>query len=140
MRLASLLPLLAACGRLGFSDVERTDASELPLDARCDPGTTADTVALYSFESALTADTTAAHDATNVDAVTSTDGTCGSAAARFDGVSHLVVPDSPAFDLAEGSVELFARVPNPATGEAQGLISRDALDTDFDGHISIAVA
>src|SRR6188768_3174023 len=128
---------LAACGRIGFTAEERIDA-EPPVVEPCDPRTDATTVALYSFETSVTADTTTRHDATMIGTVDKTPGACLTGAS-FAGGTYLLVPDSSAFDLPEGSIELFARVVNPLGGQ-QALLSRDAGNQDLDGHLTIGVA
>jgi Concanavalin A-like lectin/glucanases superfamily len=143
VRTLSLLMLMAGCGRLGFGATQSepdagVDAAE--VSDPCDPRVNDDTVALYAFDASLVGDSTTLHDAINRGATPSTAPRCGSGAAQFANGGYLRVADSPAFDLPVGSVELFVRTPDPSVGDLQGILSRDAVGTDFDGHFLIAFA
>ncbi|MEO8705206.1 MAG: LamG-like jellyroll fold domain-containing protein, partial [Kofleriaceae bacterium] len=136
------LLVLTGCGRLGFETVgtETSDASvdAVPFDV-CAATPVADTVALYTFEGSTVTDATGAHSGTKVGDVDQAAGRCGTDAIGFPAGTHVRVPDSPAFDLAAGSIELFVQTATPAVGDIQGILSRDAVGTDFDGHLSMAL-
>jgi hypothetical protein len=110
--------------------------------ARC-PGPDSDVVALFSFDDGAGptfADETGAHQAEvvsgSVSIVAGPDG-CGNAVA-FPAAGEeavIVVPDSPAFQLAAGSVDLWVRAGSVAG--RQGLASRDADGASLPGHFKI---
>jgi hypothetical protein len=133
-----LVVLFCACGRLSF---EPTASDALVDDALppsgCAAGIDVDTVALYTFESELAFDATRAHDGVvrNGNTVSAVPGPCGAGAARFAPSGYILVPDSPAFDLATGSIELYIRAPTPAM--EQTFFSRDALNTALPGHFQL---
>jgi len=140
---AAWVVVLAGCGRLGFGAAELPPDADVPdaPDGRtveCDPEVSADTVALYSFEGDVGTDASGGHSGAQIGTVTSDGGRCGSHGAKFGG-GFIRIPDSPAFDLPEGSVELFAQIARIDVGRSQGLISRDALNTDFNGHFTLAL-
>ncbi len=97
-----------------------------------------DTVASYTFEGALGADSSGNHPGSIRGNVTTSAGRCGSAAARFE-TGYILVPDDDAFDLATGSIELYARLSTTTTVDNQTLIARDASGTASDGHFLILV-
>jgi hypothetical protein len=135
--------LLCACGRLGFdaqtlrSDDAASDGSADQAIDECGTGDQ-DTVALYTFDGALGTEASGKHSGStrgNVGAGTSR---CGAMAARFD-QGYVLVPDHADFDLATGSIEMFARLSTTAVADNQTLIARDASGTTFDGHFLILV-
>jgi hypothetical protein len=141
VRLAVLL-LCGACGRFGFGASEAAPDAVPGPDARvadCDPEVGADSVALFSFDDGLGTDATQQHAGQIVGAVTPGEPRCGTSAVDLAG-GHIRIADSPAFDLNEGSIELFFRTPTPALDRLQGIVSRDANGTTFDGHLTIGLA
>ncbi len=140
MRALLSILLVTGCGRLGFDGEPPVDGTIDAPDV-CDPAPTSDVVAMFAFDAQdLVADTTQQHPGRIRGAVTSLAGArCGDAAATFADLSYVLLPASPAFDLSEGSIELFVRTPTPARGQLQGIVSRDANGTDFNGHLAIAL-
>lgn len=61
---------------------------------------------------------------------------CGRAYSAASNNVRLVIADSPDFDLASGSLDVYAMVPAPDTGE-HGIVSRDASGTALPGHFEI---
>lgn len=59
---------------------------------------------------------------------------CGTAYDTSGG-QRLVIPDSSEFDLGEGSIDFYVRVPPPGT--TRGVIGRDALDQNLPGHLGV---
>jgi hypothetical protein len=51
--------------------------------------------------------------------------------------SFLEIADSPAFDLAEGSIDFWFRPNRCPQGEAAGLLSRDAMGEALPGHLAV---
>lgn len=102
-----------------------------------------DTVALYTFSGSgnTVTDLTGMHPGTVVGTgatrVSGKSG-CGNAM-RFSPttpVSHVMVPDSTAFDLKQGSVDLWVRFDSAASTN-EGILSRDASGTTKSGHLTI---
>ena len=136
---AQYLVLIAGCGRFGFGEAPAGDGMpDGPRDV-CDATPGADSVALYTFEGGSVADATGAHPGIAEGTLGVVAGRCGATAIEFSS-SYVRVPDSPAFDLEAGAIELFVRTSTPAAGTEQGILSRDANGTDFDGHLSIGLA
>ena len=103
------------------------------------------TVALYSFEDLSDGamfDSTEAHSGRFVGgtppSVPGPPG-CGNAF-EVSEPKYGLVDDSPAFDLEEGSVEVWLRAPSQFRRRRLGVVSRDAQDQDFPGHFSLYVA
>ena len=100
-----------------------------------------DTLLLYTFEgtSSSVADIAGTHQGKLVGggaARVSGQIGCGNAL-RFDGTgSYLTIADSPAWDLAIGSVDLWLRFTNTA-GAEEGIVSRDALANAKPGHLLV---
>jgi hypothetical protein len=128
----------AGCGRVGFAG--EPDASvDAYVDLACDPRTTGGVVALYSFDdSDLFADATGAHPGAARGTPAAITGPCTSALGVTGATDYGLVERSPAFALADGAIDFYARV--DALGGRRGLVSRDASGTDIPGHISIAIA
>jgi hypothetical protein len=149
LRWAALV-LVAGCGRVGFDPLSQVTGPDgapgdggAGADGSVGPCSTvgADTIALYRFDASADpyADATGEHDAILAFTGGTIGGPCGSAL-LLDTGNHLRVPDSPEFDLATGSIELRAWIPAPATGFTQAMLARDAVGTDFDGHVMIGVS
>jgi hypothetical protein len=146
----AVLVLLAGCGRFGFGELADQPDTPRPdpdatLDGRqvtaeCDPQVGGDTVALYDFDGTFETDQSAQHSGTVIGEIVPGPSTrCGAQSGQLNG-GHIVIADSPAFDLTEGSVELFVRSPDPSLGRLQGILSRDADGTAFDGHFTIGLS
>jgi hypothetical protein len=150
--LSILLVAVPACGRHSFDQTTedaRADvdgnaddaarASDAPLASAClgpGPGT----VALYELEAgALARDTTGQQHGMVRGTVTSVTGPCGMAA-RFTTSSYVLVPPSPAFELATGSIELHARIASVTGTTIRGLFGRDAENAANPGHILAGLA
>lgn len=99
-----------------------------------------DIVAHYRFDSPgpVITDDSGRHDGESLDGVTSTPGVIGSAIAFPAGMPlpHVVVPNSSAWDLPEGAIELWVRPVAAAAGEQIGILSRDNMGTS-DGHFAL---
>jgi hypothetical protein len=151
-----LLGALTACGRRSFDlaglddaranadgSAEHADATLADGDARLvtpcmGPGP--DTVALYELEpGALARDTTERHPGSVRGTVTTVAGPCGMAA-RFGASSYVLVPPSPALDLATGSFELHARIASVTGTTIRGLLGRDADGSANPGHFQAGLA
>ena len=109
----------------------------------CVAQTDGDTVMLFTFSGSGTkvTDATGNHHGTIVGTaakrVTGKAG-CGKAMdfATSSPISYVEVPDSSAFDLKQGSLDLWVKFDND-TG-AEGIIGRDASGTTQPGHLTIA--
>lgn len=112
----------------------------------CLPGLTGtgDAIAQYDFENdegrLFVQDSMGAHDgaiqgarATLVDGP----GDCGRAFSFEQDQRFFVLPDSTQWELPEGSIEFWLRVPDAPSLDQAGLISRDEEGTDAPGHLSI---
>ena len=102
-----------------------------------------DTVALYTFSGSGTtvAEVTGSHPGaivgsgpTRVSGKTGCDKAMSFTATSP--ISYVEVPDSSAWDIKQGSVDLWVRF-DQASGTDEGLISRDASGTNEPGHFSI---
>lgn len=97
-----------------------------------------DIVAHYRFDTAgpIITDESGRHDGEAVEGVMSTMGVTGEAIAFPSGMPapHVVVPNSSAWDLPEGAIELWVRP--VGTSEQLGIFSRDNMGTS-DGHIAL---
>lgn len=136
-----LLVASTACGRVAFdvvADADSSDDDAADLIGECIANVDGDTVALYTFDGALGADSSGNHPGTVRMNVTQTPGRCGSGAARFD-TGYILVPDSPELDLATGSIELFAHLSTTVPPQNEALITRDADGSAVDGHFTILV-
>ncbi len=112
-------------------------ASDTIVDAPPSPRV----VAHYLFHDVLT-DSENEHDATNVGAELSyVNGRNGETdhALRFPTnlSSHARIPDSPAFDLPKGEIELWFRYDNSVPEGDLGIISRDANGSETNGHFNV---
>jgi len=146
VRTGILCALLLGCGRLGFDPgggnpdgppvLDAVDATDDAPLLSCSTIVDLETVALYTFEAGLGLDETGAHDAMVRGVVVPSAGSCGATAARFTTDAYLLVPASPAFDLATSSIELHLRVAMPARAENQTVIARDASGTSLSGHLT----
>jgi len=114
--------------------------SDVVVDQAIDEcGTTdTDTIALYTFDGALGDESSGNHPGFLRGNVSVGGARCGATSALFD-TGYVLVPDSPAFDLATGSVEMFVRLSTTATADNQTLIARDASGTALDGHLLILI-
>jgi len=125
------------------------DAPPGPTDAgsgRC-PETDDDTIALWDFESGLPTsmvDVAGGHDGTIASGAMGTPsvGGCGTALlfGGSDPPAHVEVPDSPEFDLSVGSLDFWLRFDGEITNNdapMRGIISRDAMFTETDGHLAV---
>jgi hypothetical protein len=155
MRLALVLGL-AACGRIHFTPLDQRGDADVPSNGDAagtdGPGGTdgasgarcteidASTVALYRFAAADPAlDATGNHSGTVRGTLQAVAGPCGDAA-RFSSDAYILVPDSPAFDLATGSIELYARTSQVVDTTIRGFFGRDASGTALPGHIQVGLA
>jgi hypothetical protein len=95
-------------------------------------------VARYAFDSSL-ADATGQHPGTAIGSgLTFVTGALGQAVKLpATGTTYVRVEDSPAFDLTSGKIELRFRFPSTAPAGDLGLLSRDAVNSATDGHVSI---
>ncbi len=95
-------------------------------------------VARYHLDGTL-ADELGALDGTAVgDGLTFVPGDLGQALRiPTDATSYVQVADSPAFDLTAGEIELRFRFGDAALAGDLGLLSRDAVGTATDGHVSL---
>jgi hypothetical protein len=106
----------------------------------------AHTVALYTFagSGSTIGDATGQHPGAIVGkAVSRVPGRpgCGQAIAFAGAGGYVEIPDSPAWDLATGSFDLWLRIDAmPGDGSKGGVISRDALMQALPGHFSLYVA
>ncbi len=141
------------CQDLGDARVDgRADTrGEGRADARRDTGSPAcvdqldaDTVALFDFSGATLDDRTGFHTATivggNVNRAIGKPG-CDLALVNtgdWSPVSYLTIPNSPRFQLATGTVELWLKIdPNLNTGSLVGLVARDADTGSTTGHLAL---
>ena len=58
-------------------------------------------------------------------------------AVRFDGSTYLEIPHTNDYLLDNGTVQLWFNADNPATGNLQGLFSKDSNNFDTGGHLTI---
>ena len=108
-----------------------------------DPPADPDAIAVYAFDgdqgSTVATDARDAHEGMLGDDtrfVVGPEG-CGTAVS-FDSVRDvLVIPDSPDFDLVEGSVDFYLR--HDGTEDFRAVVSRDAVDTARPGHFTAAL-
>lgn len=166
MRAAPLLVLLSlslACSRGGFGSGPAHDTRpgtrpdllvDLPTDGAliedawpdggaCAVGPDPDTVALYpvfSSNGMKLIDTTNRHHGELRGAVGRVNGPpgCGQALS-FGGdiADYAELPADPAWDLKEGSIDLWVRIDAPATERHLGIVSRDAKDAARLGHFTL---
>ena len=102
-----------------------------------------DTLALYTFEGngSTVADVTGNHDGTIVGSGTQYMGSntgCGKSLS-FPGttpIAYVEISDSTDWDLVAGSVDFWVRFDGSASG-SEGIVSRDASGTTYDGHLTI---
>jgi hypothetical protein len=114
-------------------------------DAGCSPSLDPSTLMLLDFEAisgTTVPDLTGDHPGTLVGDLQLVPGRAGCGEAlRVPASStggHVAVPDSPDWELDEGSIELWVRFDSPTDGKmSQGLISRDANGTANEGHFSL---
>lgn len=106
----------------------------------------AHTVALYTFPGSGTTvdDATGQHPGaivgTGVSRVPGRSG-CGQAIAFAGADGYVEIPDSPAWDLATGSIDFWLRIDAmPGVDSKGGVISRDANLQAFSGHFSLYLA
>jgi len=109
-----------------------------PCVASADP----DTLLLYTFSGTGTqvTDATGKHHGTLVGSAARGLGApgCGTAAVFPNSASdYIEVPDSPDWDLPQGSVDLWVRVDTPTPVAVRGIVSRDADQIAKPGHFSI---
>jgi len=98
-----------------------------------------DVVAHYTFDTDMGSqilDETGAHHGTTENAVSHVDGRCGQALTFQSGmgIPHAHIRDHADFDLMEGSLSLFVRVP---AHDSYGIISRDWQGVEEPGHFGI---
>jgi len=98
-----------------------------------------DTVFLFDFEDlsgAVLRDRTGDHDGTLTPPVEAVPGPPGCGQAwRAGGLVHGSVPDDPAFQLSQGSLDFWVRVDEASSGR-RGILSRDSTGRD-DGHFAV---
>jgi hypothetical protein len=134
---------VAGCGRLHFDhalDAGDPDASDAPGAGNdwCE-GPRTDTVALYTFDSgAFGVDAMGAHTGTLRGTATSVASPCGQGMMVGDS-SYVLVPDSPAFDLDTGSIEMLMRLPVLPLSTQQAPLARDASGA-ADGHLLFMIS
>jgi hypothetical protein len=129
---------IAGCGRIDY-DVQ--GCSDPP------PG---DAIAAYGFDSSPVdaLDSVGDHDGviggdpSGLTSVASPSG-CGQAVG-FDldrtGVeSWITIPDSPAWDLSRGSIDVWVRAPADGAGAFAGILTRDAEGTTQGGHVALFI-
>lgn len=90
-----------------------------------------DTVALYTFENDATDETTN-HDGNEVGGPNYAAGPAGCGQALSFGNStnvggRVVIPDSNAFDLTDGSIDVHVRLPSVTNGNARTVLSRNSI-------------
>ncbi|MBW2735004.1 MAG: hypothetical protein JRH20_21700 [Deltaproteobacteria bacterium] len=110
----------------------------------CNTQVDQDTLALLTFdpiEGDHVADLTGNHPGTLVGVGWSkVSGPAGCGDAVFLPLSdhpYVTLADTPDWQLDQGSVELWVRFDTPPDAASQGILSRDALEMDFPGHLSI---
>jgi hypothetical protein len=129
--------------------VEQSSWDQSP-PSPCATAPDADTLALYTFEDApgtsTIKDLIGQHHGTlhgtGASRITGLPG-CGSALAFPGGGSNqafAAIPDHPAWDLAQGSVDLWLRVDSVTQGQIEGVLSRDAHQQASNGHITIGLS
>jgi hypothetical protein len=101
-----------------------------------------DTLLLYTFSGSGTTvtDATGQHHGTIVGGVARGAGAqgCGKAAVFPKSTSdYIEVPDAPAWDLSQGSVDLWLRVDTHTTASIRGIVSRDADQIAKPGHLTL---
>ena len=125
-----------------IADAGPMDPDTGPIDAS--PDACADCpqlVARYRFENSL-GDDTSGHAASAVGgSISFVMGQSGQALHIPEaGTTHLRIEDTPAWDIAAGKIELHFRYDAGAPAGDLGLISRDALNSNTDGHFSIRLS
>ena len=110
-----------------------------PCVSKADP----DTLLLYTFSGSGTTvtDVTGKHPGklvgSSVARVPGSPG-CGAAVAFPNSAAHYIeIADAPAWDLAQGSVDLWVRVDTPSSLAVRGIVSRDADNSVKPGHFSL---
>ncbi|HWO24552.1 MAG TPA: hypothetical protein VNO30_37675 [Kofleriaceae bacterium] len=95
-------------------------------------------VARYAFDGTL-ADATGRHPAAAIgNGLTFVAGALGQAVRIPDsGAAHVRIEDAPDFDLTAGRIELRFRFGVGAPAGDLGLVSRDAVNSATDGHVSV---
>ena len=107
-----------------------------------DPLADPEALAVYSFDddrgTSIASDARGAHDGILGDAIfVSGPQGCGAALAFDSAEDVVVIPDSPDFDLVEGSVDVYLR--HEGTEAFRVFLSRDAVDTARAGHFTAAL-
>jgi hypothetical protein len=138
--------VIAASGCNFVGTLSHVDAP-VPVDTAPDvfamqpcPDADASTIALYRFEDAAPAADDAGDRDGNVHNTVQIDGPpgCGRAIRFPAGQQAFVdIVDDPVWTLASGSVELWIR---RAGTQPAGILSRDALNTIEDGHLTLVVS
>jgi hypothetical protein len=130
------------CAAVGFdAGTGAKDDARMSPDAQPPPDSCTNCpapVARYTFDDTL-ADATGQHPGTAVGSgLTYVPGALGQAVRiPDDGGAHVLVADSPAFDLTTGRIELRFRFGAGAPAVDLGLVSRDAVNSVTDGHFSV---
>lgn len=125
------------------------DAGYIRLD--CDQSAQLpDTLSIYCFENHdrgddIVVDSTGKHDGTIVGTKTRRvrGPTCCGMARRFSDTntsSYIEIPDSPDWDLDEGSISFWLRISVCLVGDQnQGIISRASIDHEESGHFALVL-
>ncbi len=152
---ASVLAFWAsACGRIGYDPSQgNADASLFKPDA--DPGDVRlscagseeqVSLAIFNFDEdplGVVLDSAGPNSGRWVGVARYVEGPsadCGQAVS-FAGVvtDHVVIPDAPEWQIPTGSIDFWFRVAS-IPDSASSIVSRDALGTDFAGHINVLVS
>jgi hypothetical protein len=125
----------------GATDASTDGAIDASIDASPDGSTAPVTVARYLFDDNVE-DETGAHDATIVGTgLTYPNGRNGSTdhavAIPTTLAAHVRIPDSPAFDIASGTIDVWFRYDSTAPDGDLGLVSRDANGSATNGHFNL---
>lgn len=136
------------CEHAVAPDAPPNDGSALDAppgsDATVDAPPGSQVVAHFLFDEDLT-DSTGEHDGAAVGGVLAfPNGRMGdtdrAVAIPATLTSHVVVPDSPAFDLPKAQIEVWFRYDATASDGDLGIFSRDANGTTMNGHISLRLS
>ncbi|MEM6954282.1 MAG: LamG-like jellyroll fold domain-containing protein [Myxococcota bacterium] len=117
--------------------VDMRDAGPPPLLA-CVVASEPSDVAFFDFNADVVDDVTGGSGTTNGTRFEAAGPCGGSAIAVPRGGDHFLVSDRPSFDLDEGSIDFWAFIADPG-GRARAIFSRDAIDVEQPGHITLAV-
>lgn len=102
-------------------------------------GPDADTLFLYDFSGVMDLVSGYAGSTRSGALITTGDSPCGSQILTTPSplASRFIVPDQASFRVAEGSVDFWVRRPSTLTGSSVGVFSRDEIDINTEGQLTL---